>query len=84
MNSCDFKEMFRTFVYETVYGVQQTFIAFQPYGLDVIFLEYPSKENPPLCVRLVCWRLMCVFVVHQDWTVAQTSRNHFDMAMNSP
>lgn len=29
-------------------------------------------------------RLICVFVVLWDWTIAQTSINHFDMAIASP
>lgn len=41
------------FVYGIVGRVCQTFFGVQPHGLDVAFVMYPRKKNPPLWHRLV-------------------------------
>lgn len=49
---------------ERIYGVWQLSIGFQPCGLDVTFLKYPSERGKILS---------CVHLVHWDWCVSPWS-----------
>ena len=45
-------------------------------------LKYPDKKTTRMCAFSLL-RLMCISMVHWDWTMARTPRNHFEWAVIS-
>jgi hypothetical protein len=75
-------------VYGTVCGVWQTFCWFPIFLKHLGFIKTTTTIIIIIITTLMCainqLRLICVFVVLWDWTIARTSINHFDMAIASP